>query len=136
MGHSQQPSSGGSPDSINAGHELTDVKIWPLVQFGIILALASAGSMWLVLELHQGMETFFDERAAVPHPMQSTGGAPAGPLLQQDEAKDYRAYEATQAGAVSGYVWIDKETDVVRVPIERAKELVLQESLPHRTTDK
>jgi len=139
MGHSHQPSSGGSPESIRAGHELTDVKIAPLLQFAVMLAIVAALTMWGTVKMMEAMETFFAGREARAHPMQSSGGAPAGPLLQTDELADYKRYQAEKALGVSGdsaYTWVDKPAGIVRVPLDRARELVLQQGLPHRAPEK
>jgi hypothetical protein len=36
-------------------------------------------------------------------------------------------FEAANAPLLNGYDWVDKEKGFVRIPVERAKELVLQE---------
>ena len=139
MGHSHQPSSGGSPESIRAGHELTDVKIAPLLQFGVMLSIVAALTMWGTVKMMEAMEAYFAGRESSAHPMQSSGGAPAGPLLQANELADYKLFKARQASEVSGdsaYSWVDKPAGLVRVPLDRARELVLQQGLPHRSSDK
>jgi protein SCO1/2 len=123
MGHSHQPSSGGSPESIRAGHELTDVKIAPLLQFGVILTIVAALTMWGTFKMYDAMEAYFSAREPAVHPMQSSGSAPAGPLLQADEVAEYKLFKANQASQVSGdsaYSWVDKPAGIVRVPIARA----------------
>lgn len=136
MGHSHHPSSGGSPESVRAGHELTDVKIAPLLQFGIMLAVVAAVTMWAMMKLHVGMDEFIDQRSPPAHPMQVGGASAPGPQLQANELADYRRYAAEQAARVSQYAWIDRQADVVRVPVDAAMEMVLQEGLPHRPSDK
>jgi hypothetical protein len=139
MSHSHHPSTGGSPESISAGHELTDVKVAPLLQFGLMMAVVVALTMWSMFKAHAWMEGFFAARANAPHPMQSSGSAPAGPKLQVHEAKDFAEFKHNQTTQTTGeqaYAWIDRPADVVRVPISRAMELVLQQGLPHRTKDK
>lgn len=142
MSHSHSTSSGGSPESIEAGHELTDVKVKPLLQFGIMMAIVVALTMWGVLEIHEGLEAWFAKRAAVPHPMQSSGAAPAGPRLQTNEAADYGKFAqkiSSETDSDAAYAWIDKQTEVVRVPIPLAMQLVLQDQaklLPHREANK
>ena len=139
MGHSHQPSSGGSPESIRAGHELTDVKISPLLQFAVMMAVVVALTMWGTFKMFDLMEWYFAEHSTVTHPMQSAGGAPAGPLLQANEAKDYQRFKAEQLSQTQGdsaYAWIDRPTGVVRVPIELATQLVLAQGLPYRAGDK
>ena len=139
MSHAHHPSSGGSPESISAGHELTDVKVAPLLQFGVMLAVIVALTMWGMFKAHAWMEGYFAAHERPVHPMQTSGSAPAGPKLQTNEAKDYAAFKAGVEGQTTGdqaYAWIDRPADVVRVPIARAMVLVLQQGLPHRTTDK
>lgn len=38
--------------------------------------------------------------------------------------------EATQTKRLQGYEWIDRETGIVRIPVERAMEIIEQEGLP------
>jgi len=135
MSHAHHSSSGGSPESISAGHELTDVKVAPLLQFGVLLTVVVTVTMWGMLEAHHWMEKFFAAREDAPHPMQVAGFAPAGPKLQVNEARDYTEFkqgQTVQTNGDSAYAWIDQPADVVRVPISRAMELVLKEGLPHR----
>ncbi len=124
---------------MRAGHELTDVKVAPLLQFGVMLAVIVVLTMWGMLKAHDAMEAYFARSSAPAHPMQSSGGAPVGPRLQVNEARDYKIFrDAQQAQTVgdSAYAWIDQPADVVQVPIDRAMELVLQQGLPHRPTSK
>jgi len=139
MSHSHHPSSGGSPESIDAGHELTDVKVAPLLQFGVMMAVVVAVTMWGVYKMQLGLESYFSARERVAHPMQSAGFAPAGPKLQVNEARDLAEYKAAQDGVTSGdaaYAWIDEKEGIVRIPIPLAMELVLEQGLPHRKQDK
>jgi hypothetical protein len=139
MGHSQHPFTGGSPESIRVGHELTDVKVRPLLQFAVMLAVIIVLTMWCMYEMHEGFGNFFAKRAAPLHPMQTSGAVPAGPRLQANEVAEYRAFAATQltdTASDAAYMWIDQKGDVVRVPIARAMELVLQQGLPHREAGK
>jgi hypothetical protein len=139
MGHSNQPSSGGSPESVRAGHELTDVKAAPLLQFAAMLVVIVALTMWGTFKMFDGMEYVFAERTPISHPMQSIGSAPSGPLLQVDERKDYQAFERKELGQINGdtaYGWVDRPAGIVRVPLEIATELVLRQGLPYRASDK
>lgn len=139
MGHSHHPSSGGSPESIKAGHELTDVKVGPLLQFGVMMTVVVTLTMWGSLKFHTALEAYFATSADVRHPMQDGAAVPAGPRLQTSEAKDYAAFKAEITKQVEGdsaYAWVDRPADVVRVPIARAMELVLQQGLPHRPATK
>lgn len=139
MGHSHLPSSGGSPESIRAGHELTDVKVAPLLQFAVMLTVIVALTMWGSLKMLHAMETYLGGSSDVRHPMQEGIAVPAGPRLQTNEARDLGLFTDSiekQIHGDSAYGWVDRPTDVVRVPIERAMELVLEQGLPHRPAAK
>jgi len=59
---------------------------------------------------------------------------PSGtPLLQVAPAEDLRAFRACEETELQTYGWIDKTNGVVRIPVERAMELVLKEGLPTRS---
>jgi hypothetical protein len=54
--------------------------------------------------------------------------APALAQVRAEERlKIKREFDAANAPLVNGYDWADKGKGIVRIPVERAKELVLQE---------
>jgi hypothetical protein len=55
---------------------------------------------------------------------------PAPPNLQIAPQEDLEIYQATQSAKLEGYGWVDQETGVVRIPIERAMELLAERGLP------
>jgi hypothetical protein len=55
------------------------------------------------------------------------------PPLQPDPDGDMAKFLETEQKALSEYSWIDKGAGIVRLPIERAKELVLQQGFPVRS---
>jgi hypothetical protein len=52
---------------------------------------------------------------------------PLGQARIQERVKNLNDHRAANAALLEKYDWQDKTKDVVRVPIERAKELTLQE---------
>jgi len=63
--------------------------------------------------------------------LQETRTRPPGPLLQVTNHDDLIDYRAEQAKGVDGHAtWLDKNAKVVRLPIERAIELVSERGLP------
>lgn len=55
----------------------------------------------------------------------------AAPLQASPEA-DMEAYEAEQRIATEQYKWIDKERGVVRIPVDRAIDLIIERGLESR----
>ncbi len=60
------------------------------------------------------------------------GQNPPAPNLLTDEAGNLRAFRAREDEVLSTYGWADANQQAVRIPIDRAKELILQRGLPAR----
>ena len=80
---------------------------------------------------------FFDLSArqplgAPPTPFESARALPPEPRLQVAPAEDLHSYLQAQREALNGYGWVNKEAGVVRIPIDRAMELLLARGLPTR----
>ena len=58
---------------------------------------------------------------------------PAYPKLQVSPPLDLEQFRAREESEMNSYGWINRTAGVVRVPIDRAMELVLREGLPVRT---
>ncbi|MGH7969328.1 MAG: hypothetical protein ACREIC_11435 [Limisphaerales bacterium] len=58
--------------------------------------------------------------------------APQFPRLQVSPPLDLLAFRAREEAELNTYGWVNRTSGVVRIPIERAMELVLQEGLPVR----
>ena len=63
----------------------------------------------------------------------STGGAQ--PELLVNEPANLAALRAQEHEALTTYSWMDKNGGVIRIPIERAKDLLLERGLPVRAAD-
>lgn len=59
---------------------------------------------------------------------------PPGLRLQTDAPKDLENYHADQDKTLKGYAWVDSQNGVVRIPIERAMELMLAKGYPVRAS--
>jgi hypothetical protein len=108
------------------GHELFDLDVRYLGWFSVglvILLILTAGAAFMLMG---GFRV-----ATAVTAKQSTEGSPAGPFatLQDTPQDDLRSYRRTKAAALEGYHWVDRGTGVVRIPIERAMELVAEDAV-------
>lgn len=55
------------------------------------------------------------------------------PHLQLDSTKDLQTFRESEDTELNTYGWLDRTAGVVRIPIDRAMELVLQRGLPARS---
>jgi len=58
---------------------------------------------------------------------------PAGPLLQPDPETDLKTLRAHEDAVLSGWAWADPAHSHVRVPVDRALEIVAEKGFPLRT---
>jgi hypothetical protein len=104
-----------------------------IVWFVVILTVVTVvcmGLMW-------GLFAFLDKRHDANDIARSPLAAPQGqlppqPNLLTDEPTNLLHYKKSEDTALSSYGWIDKEAGTVRLPIDRAKDLLLQKGLPVR----
>lgn len=116
-------------DSIRAGHEVRDVNIRVLLWLGA----AVAGGVIIVLIVLQlllsGLESSASEADPELSPLASEP-ATAAPRLQSTPVHDYLEYRRQQEETLNSYGWVDRQKEVVRVPVSRAMELILEQGLP------
>ena len=120
-----------------AGHEEHDVDTVVVTRFGIGLALIMIATLFLVW----GLFNFFIKgeggayTAAPPLSAGATAGVrvPPQPRLQDKPTADLKQVRAAEDQALHSYGWVDPAKTTVRIPIERAMDIVAQRGLPART---
>jgi hypothetical protein len=58
---------------------------------------------------------------------------PPPPVLLTDEPDNLANFRASEDTILTTYGWMDKNAGVVRIPIDRAKQLLLERGFPART---
>jgi hypothetical protein len=104
-----------------------------LVWFGVILfgtTIACQILMW-------GLFRVFEVQTTRNDPARAPLAAPAGtmappPNLLTDEPANLTRFHEQEDQVLTTYGWMDKNSGVVRIPIARAKALVLERGLPVR----
>lgn len=121
-----------SPSPTGRGYETRDANLrWVLISTAILAGLCLLG-LWLAGRAFDVLEDQADGRQAEPHPLFAPGERAPGPQLQANPPRELAEYLAGQRTAAESYAWIDPAAGVVRLPQERALELVLKEGLPSR----
>lgn len=114
------------------GHEVRDVNTWAVGKFGIGLTLLCIGSLVLVAWLYRYFEAQVAGPAPPPREIAAQGGLPLEPRLQEKPAEDLKQMRAGEDQILGTYGWVDKQKGIVRVPIDRAIDLLAQRGLPSR----
>jgi hypothetical protein len=80
-----------------------------------------------------GLFRYFSAEQANPAPASPFAGTrqlPSGPQLQVNPRQDFLRFHADQEQSLESYAWENRAAGTVRVPIERAMELLLKRGIP------
>ncbi len=117
-----------------SGHEEDRVNIRALWISALVLAVVSVLSGIVVLWVFR----VIDRRLVEAEPVSAPLAVPAGespvpePRLLTNEPANLADFRAREADKVETYGWVDEPGGIVRIPVERAKDLVLERGLPAR----
>lgn len=115
------------------GHETRDLSIRAIAAF-------FGGLTLLIIVAAIAMKWTFDafvarDRARDPPPSPlaaSLPELPPEPRLDLEPSLGLAELRRTEEATLGGYAWIDEKAGAVRIPIERAMELVIERGLPVR----
>ena len=127
-----------NPDNVEVVHEESDVNVGAIIRSGIGLfavALVVHVFLWWLLGVYERQ----NQRAQTQvFPMAAGQGdrLPPAPRLQDKPQQELQELRAQQKALLEGYAWVNKETGVVRIPIEDAMKMVVERGLPSREAAK
>lgn len=111
------------------GYEESDVPPSPVVvAIASLVALMLAGFFggWLFQAVFEATEV---KTRPEPNPL-SQREPVQGPLLQAHPEVELEAYLEEQRTILSSYAWVDRAQGVVRIPVERAMEIIARDGFP------
>lgn len=118
------------PEVLRAGHETRDVNLrvvlWLALGTAVGVALVSVGLWWLLL----GYRNEALQNQPPTSPLLTQPQVPPAPRLQNTPILDYEQYQAGEETKLTTYAWIDKDQGIVRIPVSRAMDLLLERGLP------
>jgi len=124
-------------DVVEMGHEPAELRARGFVIFLICLVIGAAAInallAWAYLQMKKTRE-----HQAVSSPLAESHPLPPGPVQEgsaahpQLPAEDLAALKTRDEMILGNYAWVDKDKGIVRVPIERGMEMLLQRGLPVR----
>ena len=112
-------------------YERQDLNVRSVVIFAVGLLAVIIMSMILIAVI---LNTLNTRRAAVETSPPTAFPTPAAPRLQPNPIDQTTAVEeldqlrAREDAILNNYGWVDREAGIVRIPIERAMELVVEEN--------
>lgn len=114
------------------GHELSDLRPGYIALFGIALtAVIVAAAVITTLLIHFKAAEQSRQETPVPR-LAGEREATPGSRLQVDGNKELRQMRMAEDAVLNSYGWVDKSSGSVRIPIERAMEILAKKGLPAR----
>ena len=121
-------------DAQAVGHETEDAEGGPLLGFALFLALIVAVCAAIVIGLYNYLDSREIREKAGRYPL--AAGLPAElpppPRLQNYPFTDVKDLHKEEARYPDHYAWVDRNAGVVRIPVERAIDILAARGLPHR----
>jgi len=123
-----------APEGAGVGHEERDVTFPPVVIGLVGLAVLGIVSAVLMYGFFQVLGTRAARQGTPPSELAQRYGRqePPAPRLQPDPVQDLKDMRAEENALLTTYGWVDRSAGVVRVPVQRAMELLVQRGLPAR----
>ena len=116
--------------SSDAGHELTDLSPKKIGLFAITLA----ATIFLVFLVAYALFGYFDnvwlKNQVALSPLSFIREPTPEPHLLVRPGIELKAMRADEDLILNSYDWVDKEKGLVRIPIDRAMEIIAQRGLP------
>ena len=119
--------------SEDAGYETSDASARTLLAWGVGLVLVLITAAVTTGLFFNALAAYAKRTDPKVSPLAATeSSARPEPRLLEKEPEDLAAVRKDEDQVLRTYEWIDRERGVVRIPIERALELVAKEGLPSR----
>ncbi len=112
-----------------ARYEKRDADIRSVGMFALGLFLVILLTLILMVKLFNYFTT--SQKLGPPaSPFVNTRALPPQPRLQVEPHEDLKRYRESEDKLLHDYGWIDQKAGVVRIPIDRAMDLLVERGLP------
>jgi len=124
--------------------EREDLAPKPILIFLLALAVGCVLIYFILRGMYSYLDAYENHHQPVQNPMvkqatADTRSVSAGdivnfpqPRLETDERREINDFRQQEEQTLNSYAWVDQPAGVVRIPIDRAMQLVAQRGLPTR----
>ena len=108
------------------GHEADRPQMRPILIGAAVLAAVLAVGVVVPTLLEVVLESREERSSPRANPLLASAGRelPPQPRLQVNPWRDITEYRTAQEEILTSYGWVDRQAGIVRIPIERAMEMV------------
>lgn len=123
---------GAAPAAVEAGHEPNTVSSRAVVRFilglaGILIVVHFV--IWGVFQLLKG-DARSEDRPLPPNVSKQLARLPPAPRLEDRPLAPRSQLNAREKTILGTYGWVDRKAGTVRIPIDRAMDLIAHRGLP------
>ena len=122
-----------STNGDSPGHELSDIEPGNIALFGALLVVIIIAVLFASFALFGFFNTSISKTRPLPSPLSYSREPPPEPRLSLKPGGELSAVRAEENKILSSYDWVDRDHGIVRIPIERAIEMLAEKGLPVRT---
>jgi len=144
MADTKQHGHASGPDPNDQGFELQDIGSGGVIAFFITLVVIVILANVVIRGIYKGLDYYAKSHQEVAAPMMAV---PSGdmrvinpseaqkfpePRLETNERMEINEFRLQEEQTLHSYAWVDKDAGTVRIPIDRAMQLIAQRGLPVR----
>ena len=137
--HSHAGHPHGNLDNPDTTHETSDINVRAIIWFVVVLTLIVLSMNVSMIGMFKLLNWYEHKNEPPVTPLSRQASDPRNPaqsfpqpVLQTVPWQEYREFHATQKGHLDGYGWVDQSRGVARIPIAKAKEMLLQKGIAVR----
>lgn len=116
----------------NTDHERSDARVAPVAKFVLALVLPTLAAFALMSLLFDAFKNLAAAGSAPAAPMAVRDELPPEPRLEIGPRGELDALRAAERERLESYGWRSEEEGAVRLPIERAIDILAERGLPVR----
>jgi hypothetical protein len=125
----------GPATGLPLNHELSDADPKPILKFLVFLVVITIAIAGVVVFFYNYLERREAAEKTARYPMSLLSAErplPPPPRLQTYPFQDVKELRQTEAPLLTRYEWVDRNAGTVRIPIDRAIEVLAERGLPYR----
>jgi len=120
---------GGPGQGSPPGHELSDLRPRAIAIFLVVLGVMIIGVLVVSAWIYDYSASRLARMEVPPSPL-AKNVPPPGPRIQVFAPKEMQEFRAEEDATLNSYGWVNRAAGVVRIPIDRAMQLLAERGLP------
>src|SRR4029077_4218786 len=113
-----------------SGHEVSDINSKRVARVGLALATVIALALLVTYGLFHYFYSGETRTRPLPSPLSYSREPTPEPRLSVEPGEELKTLRSEEDAMLKSYGWIDRDKGVVRIPIDRALEILAERGIP------